>query len=513
MQSLKSRRVPRAAYPGLAAALLALVVYAISLGGTYIWDDMFIARDDPRLASPSQWKQLWTKDYFNGGIDNLYRPLTSTTFAVEKWLHGDRPWVFHLVNWLLHAAVAAAVAELARRCAGQRAAFFAGCLFAVHPIHVEVVSGIVGRSELLCTLAIFLALILMWRRPLTRSRAVAIFACEVVAVPSKEQGILLPLMLLVFGVLVWRRGERDEREITTIKWLIVAMAWATAAYLIGRESFLRFEWDRHFLDPLRQPMALSKGVDRILMPLVLLGHYAQLMVAPFRLSPDYGSHVIGSVARLRDPYLWLGIFAAIAWLGGTLWSLVKRRGFIAFCLIAAAMVYAITSNALFLIVMLLAERWMYLPSAFLLIVAGMALARMNRKWGNALVVALVLMGSVRTMTYAYQWNDPARLLRYASVRQPNSSMLAVLVAENLRINGRPADAEAYMLQRLPGFTDCWDVWNELALDAAEQHHWKTATRYADTGFQLNIGVAGTGALIDQMKADWLAKHPGDVGER
>ena len=189
---LQSKRVPPAAIPAVVSACLALLLVAVSLGGSYIWDDMFIARDDPRLASPSQWKQLWTKDYFNGGIDNLYRPLTSTTFAVEKWLHGDRAWVFHLVNWLLHAAVAAAVAELARRCAGQRAAFFAGCLFAVHPIHVEVVSGIVGRSELLCTLAIFLALILMWRRPLTGLRAVAIFACEVVAVLSKEQAFFCP---------------------------------------------------------------------------------------------------------------------------------------------------------------------------------------------------------------------------------------------------------------------------------------------------------------------------------
>src|ERR1700683_3974813 len=129
MESLKSRRIPRAVYPGIAAALLALVVYAVSLGGTYIWDDMFIARDDPRLASPGQWKQLWTKDYFNGGIDNLYRPLTSQTYAVQWWLNGDRPWAFRLVNILLHAAVAAAVAELARRMAGIKAAYAAGLLF------------------------------------------------------------------------------------------------------------------------------------------------------------------------------------------------------------------------------------------------------------------------------------------------------------------------------------------------------------------------------------------------
>jgi hypothetical protein len=199
-------------------------------------------------------------------------------------------------------------------------------------------------------------------------------------------------------------------------------------------------------------------------------------------------------------------------MGGSIWALAKRKGFVAFCLICAAMVYSITSNAFFLIVMMLAERWMYIPSAFLLMLAGMALARMDRKWGNALVVAILVLGSLRTVSYAYEWNDSTRLLRYASAREPNSSMLSVLVAENLRFNGRSGEAEAFLVQRLPRFRDCWDVWNELALDAAEQHHWKAASKYADTGFQLNIGVGGTGMLIGQMKADWLAKHPGDTGE-
>ena len=41
----------RAAGPALAAAVLALALYAVTLGGTYVYDDTFIARDDDGCAT------------------------------------------------------------------------------------------------------------------------------------------------------------------------------------------------------------------------------------------------------------------------------------------------------------------------------------------------------------------------------------------------------------------------------------------------------------------------------
>src|SRR5581483_4633330 len=109
-----SHRV-RSSLPALCSAALAILLYAVTFGGTYVYDDVVIVQQDPRGDSPRMWTQYWTKDYFNGGLDNLYRPLVSTSYGVERWLHGDRPWIYHLINCLLHAGVAAAVAEFTRR--------------------------------------------------------------------------------------------------------------------------------------------------------------------------------------------------------------------------------------------------------------------------------------------------------------------------------------------------------------------------------------------------------------
>src|SRR5207302_1491031 len=117
-------------------------------------DDRYILLSDPRVGDVGQWGQYWTKDYFNGGADNLYRPLVSMSYALQAKLHGrgeGAAWAFHLVNVLLHAAASAAVAELARRVSrSSAAALVAGLLFAAHPIHVEAVANIVGRAELMC---------------------------------------------------------------------------------------------------------------------------------------------------------------------------------------------------------------------------------------------------------------------------------------------------------------------------------------------------------------------------
>ena len=89
--------------PALVTALVAAATFAVTLGGTFIYDDLPIILDDPRMSDPSLWRSFWLDGYRVGGIDRLYRPLTSMSFAVQRWMHGGLAWPFHLVNVLLHA--------------------------------------------------------------------------------------------------------------------------------------------------------------------------------------------------------------------------------------------------------------------------------------------------------------------------------------------------------------------------------------------------------------------------
>jgi len=472
--------------PAIAAALLALALYAISLGGTYIYDDAAIIKLDPRISHPGLWGQYWTHDYFYGGLDNLYRPLVSMSYAIPWWLHGDRPWAYHAVNWLLHAVVSAMVAEFTRRAVGRAPAYVAGLLFAAHPVHVEAVANVVGRAELMCTLGLLGALLLMSRRPLTGWRVAGILACEALSVLSKEQGTLMPVVLALYGWFVWRReGAPDPRERKAVVWLAVLVIWCTAGYLIAREQFLRFEWDRGFLDWLMQPMVRSTGRDRALMPIVLLGHYMELLVFPTKLSLDYGAKVVGWTVRLSDPYFWIGVTATIGWTVATVAAVVRRNGFAAFCLLALGFSYGMTGNVIALVGANMAERWMYLPSAFFVMFVALLITRLPRVPRAALVVVLLALASLRTVTYALRWNDPLTLYTRTLAEQPMSGQLHLLAANEYAARGMYKEADDVMRDATERFPDSWHVWMRWGAIVMDQGRYDEAAAYLDRAFHIS----------------------------
>ena len=151
--------------------------------------------------------------------------------------------------------------------------------------------------------------------------------------------------------------------------LILLVCWTMASYIVLRESVLnlKFWWDRSFLDWTQNPMVHAHGADRLLMPFVLFGHYVQLLFFPHKLSIDYGGSVIGSQARFDDPYLYLGIAAAVAWCVAMILAIVRRNRTIVLCLLCFGLLYGLVGNILTIIGTNFGERLMYLPSAFLAI--------------------------------------------------------------------------------------------------------------------------------------------------
>jgi hypothetical protein len=503
---LDARPLSRDWRPAFAAAVVALLLYGVTLGGTYVYDDLVIVGSDPRLKDPSRWGEYWTKDYFNGGIDNLYRPLVSMSYAIQWWLHGDRPWAFHAVNWLLHAAASAAVAELARRLAGTRVALITGLLFAAHPIHVEAVANIVGRAELACTLAMTSALILLLRRPMTIARALAIWGCCVAAVLSKEQGLLMPLLMLILELLRRRSWlpasatpSSGERGMTL---LVVLICWSFAGYIVFRETMLKFWWDPVFLDWTMNPIVLARGADRWLMPIALLGRYLALLVAPVKLSIDYGGSIIGWEVSITDPYLYLGLATIVGGVMALAIALRQRAGVAAFCLIGLGLSYGLVSNVAMIIGTNFGERLMYLPSAFFLMLMAMTLARLRFRVLAAMMSLLLALGSARTVTYAARWND--RMSFYASSlrAQPRSVRLNMLLSEEYQRRGDLAAAEQMLARGRAVEPTYARVWLNSALLAVIQGKYDAAASYAREAHRLDPRVRNS--ELERLLNDWYS---------
>jgi hypothetical protein len=249
-------------------------------------------------------------------------------------------------------------------------------------------------------------------------------------------------------------------------WLVLLLSWMLAGYIAFREWLLPMEWERGLLDWSVNPLIHSTGLDRWLMPFTLLGRYALLLVFPLHLSIDYGGAVLGWTVRWHEPTIYIGFAAAALWLIGAGWAWRRRWGAALFCLVGIALTYAMVSNFGITIGTIFGERLMFLPSAFFVILIALGLAHLPRRGLIAVMALLMALGSVRSFTYARQWNDRLGLYRYTVAHQPMSVRAHILEADELMRWGRLEEAAAVAAagrQTLPNYYDIWRLSAEIAL--------------------------------------------------
>ena len=484
--------------PAYLAAALAIALYAHTLAGTWIYDDVFHAREDPRLRDVHLWQLYFTEGYAPGGADHLWRPLVSLSYAVQWKLTGDRAWPFHLINILLHAGASALVAELTRRLTKSgMASLIAGLLFAAHPLHVEVVSYIVGRAESACAVGTLGALVLALR-PLSIPRVLAIYACFLAAIFSKEQGLLLPLMLLALWPIRSRLLGSQDPDTTPAKLLLILIVFSLAAYILYREHILPWYWETNLLEYGTQPMIRSGAADRALIPISLLGRAVSLLVLPLKLSPEYGISVITPHQSLSDPYLYIGAASLLILLIGTWLALRRRATAILFLLFCAAITYFMVSNVK-LIGVVFAERLLYLPSAFLLILAAMPLARLPVRAAAVITALLLLAGGLRTITYAARWNDRLTLYEKSVEDSPRAARLRILLSYELKRRGQLDRARQVIERGAELAPDYWKVWVVCAQVALAQGRLDDAQTFLQRAWNLDPYVP----VVDQVQGELL----------
>ncbi len=498
-------------HPSSFILFAAVCLYAVTLGGTYIYDDIGRLHKDDRVADVSQWGRFFTESY-NDGADNLYRPITSLSYAVQAVTTGtdeSGAWAFHAVNIALYGLICFQVTLLGQRLCSDGVGLVAGLLFAVHPVHVEAVANIIGRAELICAMGFVGALLVVAHptRMLTPARCAMIVGLTLLSIGAKEQGLVLPVVLVAwFGLRRWCRLPTNLDGNGRL--LIAMLTLPLAAYLSYRESILPMAWSRTFLDPTIQTMRDAEGLDRLLMPLAVLGRSLQLLVMPWKLAVDYGADVIVPPQRWNDPYLWLGFATLVGWFIAFAISAQKRWFVGLILLIALALSYLPASNGPTIIGTIFGERLLFLPSVFfvLFVVAVVANRRVNPRWATAAVIVVVAVGSVRTFTYAIRWNDRLSFYAYLSEVQPQSVRIWMLLAEEARQRGDlelAANASARATELAPNY---WDHWIQRARIARDAGDLDTAIEYAERAAAVRT-FGPTAGLLSELLTEKAKQAP------
>ena len=387
-----------------------LLVYANSLSNGFTLDDELYIERNPQVTTHTL-RLLFQPN----AISNVFRPVTFATLALNWIAAGYQPFGYHLLNLFLHAGVVMLLLLVLRNVLGALSngaliAFVAALLFAVHPIHTEAVSSVVGRSELLAAGFLLAA----WLFHLQDRFLLASLAFGL-ALLSKESAIgLLPIALAGDYAKGKLKPSIRYAGFAVLTLLYVGALWKLEGGHFGAPS----------VSVLDNPLALLPARLRILNALRIAWKYLGLLVFPATLSCDYSYN---QIAMYGD--FWHLALPAVAAAGAAALFIVavcqRKPGFsVAGAIYFAG--FAATSNVVTPTGTIFAERLAYLPSAgFCLLLAILCawLAKGRRSAAIALLALAVTGFAVRTLARNRDWRDNTALYLAAADAVPNSAKM------------------------------------------------------------------------------------------
>ncbi|XP_063991527.1 protein O-mannosyl-transferase TMTC4 isoform X4 [Diachasmimorpha longicaudata] len=146
---------------------LASLCFINSYDGEFVFDDSPAIINNPDVSTTSL-SAIFTNDFWGNKLTHKqshrsYRPLTILTFRFHHWLRGQLiPIDFHVINLILHTIVSLLTLVVFKKLFKRESkylAFYGAVLFAVHPVHCEAVSGIVGRADILSAMLVWLSIL------------------------------------------------------------------------------------------------------------------------------------------------------------------------------------------------------------------------------------------------------------------------------------------------------------------------------------------------------------------
>lgn len=351
------------------------------------WDDYTLILENPRVQSLSLSNII---HIFQTMEVRTYIPLTILSFAIEHQFFQYHSFIYHLDNVLLHLIVVGLIFKFALKLGlNVQAAFLAGLLFGVHPMHVESVAWVSERKDVLYSLFYLAALYAYWTYLETR-RGKSYFLSvlfTLLSILAKPMAYSLPVVLLFCD---WLYGRKFSGKmfldkvphfliVLTISLFTFTSNATTINYRPG-EVLLIWIWNFCF--------------------------YLHKFFLPLDLNPIYA---------LPEPISLFNFSYALALvtLSVLLWALWRYRN--NRWLIIAVFLYAVPIS--FIVIRsawdfgnrtVAADRFMYLPSLGICLLFGFLADHFLRKTkqpGVAAVAGLFLLLILKTTAQSDVWQD------------------------------------------------------------------------------------------------------------
>lgn len=519
-------------WAGLAAAT-GVALFIGTLSNPFIRDDATLILRNPLVQQPGRALEVFTTGYWapfyllGEAHDLLYRPLTIFSFVLNHAAGGNAPEGYRAVNLFLHALTSVGVFWLGRRFGlGQAASGAAAVLFAAHPIHTEVVNDMVGRADLMATVGVLGGMALLLggalpgmapipsspgrggakavppRAPAETPRVPVLGASTLflLALMAKEVGAAL----LGWAVLwwAWCRWGREKGGAPAGRPFAVAlsgMGGALAIYLAIRYAALGMLVRSVPPEKLANPLAHVGAGERMVGALGVLGRYFRLLVWPWPLSVDYSYAQVLPGGGATLGWVAVGTVLLLLW-GWSAWRWRAESPWIAFGLVVFLAGYLPVSNLAVPIGTVMAERFLFVPSAGFLIAAVPSAGALAARWrgaGPVLLATAAVAFAGMTWLRNQDWSDGLLLWRRAAEVSPWSAQALRNYGQHLYLRGQPEESLGYLKRSADIYPGHFPVWLDLGNAQVRLGRFSEAEASFQRGLQvrpnaapLHLGLAG-----------------------
>lgn len=312
--------------------LMGFLVYANTLNHNYVLDDYSVIKDNVVVQKGVDGIPEIFKTHYRYGYGHqtasLYRPLTLSIFAIQWEIAPNTPVFAHFINVLFYSILLLLIHQFLLQLFGvdkKWLAFFSTLLFALHPIHTEVVANIKSLDEILAFGFALISALLLFKYLDSKSKKhlfASIFFLGL-GLFSKESTVtfllIIPLALILF------KGRSIAQAFKLCSWYLLPFA----VYIMSRiEVIGSMGGDKNIAGIDNLLVATSDRAVQLATAIKILGLYLWKLVYPHPLMNDYSLQQI-SYSNFGDWRVLLSfvIYAALVYLFFKSW---KRNKVIAF---------------------------------------------------------------------------------------------------------------------------------------------------------------------------------------
>ena len=361
-----------------------------------------------------------------------YRPVTLSSFAIQKQLFNNSPAKAHVMNVVLYALLALVLFNVLLKllpAAHPLVCATIVLLFAIHPVHTEVVASVKSQDELLSVL--FALLALSYAATLIKSDKFSVkygvlsVACYSLALLSKE-GVFA--MILIFPLAFWLLLSQSIKRS-----LVYSLPYLGSAllFLFARHLVLDGQVQNYQNTIMENVLYGAKGFAEVTATRMdILFHYQRLFFVPWPLSWDYSYNQV-PVVDWTSLTAWISVLLYGGMLVFALLK-IKKQPVISFGILFFLIMLAPTANLFFLNGSTVSERFLFFPSLGLIMAVVYGAAQLLKvdilnftgagikkfKWIFGVVIGLfVCLSFIRSN----DWESNFTIYKAGAENAPNSS--------------------------------------------------------------------------------------------